>query len=75
MSKTKRKTQRERAEEWARSCVFIDADAAMNVFDGKVLVAYGGREAGAAHIFQERHAAPIRALLVATWMRARRVRA
>lgn len=68
-TKRKKQTQRERAEEWARSCVYVSDDGVLVLRTGGRLDRYGSC------MFPEVQAESIRALLVATWMRARRVRA
>ena len=67
-----RRTERERAEEWARGMIWLREDGAMVMWAGpRSLMALGG-EGGAC--FGVGAVESVRAVLVQTWLRARRRR-
>lgn len=68
----KRETQKQRAERWAKCNAWVDEDGALTISSGLKLHLYGGRGHGMEYLPE--HAEPIRALLVETWMRARRAK-
>lgn len=71
MAAKKRRTQRERAEAWARSSVWREHEGGLwlSSHDGKAIV-LGDRE----HQFSDEAMDAIRAAIVRTWMRARRAK-
>ena len=65
----RRRTQRERAEAWARSCVYLDRGVVLSVGDGRATVLGGG-----VHAFSDEAVESVRRVLVETWLYARQAK-